>query len=71
MARARYTIKLRAGQDVTKGLRMLKKKYVRDGFFKELRDNQYYVKPSEAKIEQKKRNIINTAKKKRLRERGK
>ena len=71
MARARYMIKLRPGQDVTKGLRMLKKKYVRDGFFKELRDNQYYVKPSEAKIEQKKRNIINTAKKKRLRERGK
>ena len=70
MARPRYFIKLKPGQDVTKGLRILKKKYVRDGFFKELRDSQYYIKPSVAKIEQKKRNIINTRKKRKLKERN-
>ena len=70
MARPRYFVKLRPGQSVEKGLKILKKKYLRDGFFKELRSKQYFEKGSERKIRKAKEMRINSFKKKKLRERN-
>jgi len=44
-------------------MRVLKKKVQREGLLKELRDRQYYVKPSEKKREAKKQGIKNYRKK--------
>ena len=65
-ARPRFEIRLKPGQDVEKGLRILKKKYVRDGFFKELRMKDTFEKGSDKKIRKKKEMIANTLKKRRL-----
>ena len=40
-----YTIEVR-NNNVEKALRVLKKKLLKDGVMKELRDRQYYSKPS-------------------------
>lgn len=42
-------VALRDGEDINKALRRLKKKLERANLMKELRDRQYYVKPSEKK----------------------
>ena len=51
-----YTIEVR-NNNVEKALRVLKKKLLKDGVMKELRDRQYYQKPSFKKIEKKKESI--------------
>ena len=48
-----YTIEVR-NNNVEKALRVLKKKLLKDGVMKELRDRQYYQKPSFKKREKKK-----------------
>ena len=53
---AEYTIEVR-NNNVEKALRVLKKKLLKDGVMKELRDRQYYQKPSFKKREKKKENI--------------
>ena len=50
-----YTIEVR-NNNVEKALRVLKKKLLKDGVMKELRDRQYYQKPSFKKREKKKEN---------------
>jgi len=49
--------------NLEKAMRVLKKKVQREGLLKELRDRQYYVKPSEKKREAKKQGIKNYRKK--------
>ena len=51
-----YTIEVR-NNNVEKALRVLKKKLLKDGVMKELRDRQYYQKPAFKKREKKKENI--------------
>ena len=51
-----YTIEVR-NNNVEKALRVLKKKLLTDGVMKELRDRQYYQKPSFKKREKKKESI--------------
>ena len=51
-----YTIEVR-NNNVENALRVLKKKLLKDGVMKELRDRQYYQKPSFKKREKKKENI--------------
>ena len=51
-----YFIEVR-NNNVEKALRVLKKKLMKDGVMKELRDRQYYQKPSFKKREKKKENI--------------
>ena len=53
---ANYTIEVR-NNNVEKALRVLKKKLLKDGVMKELRDRQYFSKPSWKKREKKKENI--------------
>ena len=48
--------------NVEQALRVLKKKLQKDGRLREIKERQYYVKPSEDKREAKKRGIINTKK---------
>jgi len=43
-------------------MRVLKKKLQKDGRLRELKEREYYTKPSEKKREAKKRGIINTKK---------
>ena len=54
--------------NVEKALRVMKKKMKRDGVFQELKDRQYYQKPSEKKRLAKKRGIKRAMKARRLRE---
>jgi len=51
-----YTIEVR-NNNVEKALRVLKKKLIKDGVMKELKERQYYQKPSFKKREKKKENI--------------
>ena len=48
--------------NVEQALRVLKKKLQKDGRLREIKERQYYVKPSEDKREAKKRGIVNTKK---------
>jgi small subunit ribosomal protein S21 len=48
-----YTIEVR-NNNVEKALRVLKKKLLKDGVMKELRDRQYFQKPSFKKREARK-----------------
>ena len=50
------TIEVR-NNNVEKALRVLKKKLTKDGMMKELKQRQYYQKPSEIKREKKKEGI--------------
>ena len=49
--------------NIEQAMRVLKKKLMKDGRLKELKERQYYVKPSEDKREAKKRGIANFKKK--------
>ena len=51
-----YTIEVR-NNNVEKALRVLKKKLLKDGVMKELRDRQYYQKPYFKKREKKKESV--------------
>lgn len=52
------TVFVRDGEDISKALRKLKKKVESAGIIKELRDRQYYMKPSEKKREAKKAGLV-------------
>lgn len=54
---------LREGEDINKALRKLKKKIERAGIMKEMRDRQYYQKPSEKRRKAKKAGIARWKKK--------
>ena len=56
---------VREGEDISKVLRKLKKKVERAGIIKDLRDKQYYQKPSEKKRLAKKAGIARWKKKQR------
>ena len=62
---ANYTIEVR-NNNIEKALRVLKKKLLKDGVMKELRDRQYYSKPSLKKREKKKENIRRLKKEQKL-----
>ena len=53
---AGYTIEVR-NNNVEKALRVLKKKLIKDGVMKELKERQYYQKPSFKKREKKKESV--------------
>jgi small subunit ribosomal protein S21 len=52
--------------NVEKALRVMKKKMKRDGVFQELKDRQYYRKPSEVKRETAKQRLVNIKKAQKL-----
>ena len=54
--------------NVEKALRILKKKIKKEGLMTELRERQYYVKPSEKRRLPKKRGIARVAKERAKRE---
>ena len=56
---------VRDGEDINKALRRLKKKIENAGIFKEIRDRQYYEKPSEKRRKAKKAGIARWKKKQR------
>ena len=56
------------GNNVEKAMRVLKKKLMKDGLMKELRQRQYYEKPSLKKQRKLKENIARCKKEKRIRE---
>ena len=60
---------VRDGEDINKALRKLKKKIEQAGIIKEIRDRQYYQKPSEKRRKAKKAGIMRWKKKQRELER--
>jgi len=54
-------IKVRNG-NLEQAMRVLKRKVQKEGLIKEIRDRQYYMKPSEIRREAKKQGIKNTKK---------
>lgn len=60
---------VRDGEDISKALRKLKKKVENAGILKEIRDRQYYVKPSEKRRKAKKAGVMRWKKKQRELER--
>ncbi len=61
-----FTIEVR-NNNVEKALRVMKKKMKKEGLFQELKDRQYYQKPSFKRRETKKRRYINIKKAEKLR----
>jgi len=61
------TVQVRKG-NLEQAMRVLKKKVQKEGIVKELRDRQYYTKPSLKKREKKKEMIKNFLKKKKKEE---
>ena len=57
------------GGNVTKAMRILKKKLERDGLMQEIRRRQYYEKPSEKKLREKKQNMARVRKREKERAR--
>ena len=55
------TIEVRKG-NVEQAMRVLKRKVQKEGIVKELRERQYFEKPSEKKRRKKKENIANVKK---------
>ena len=53
--------------NVENALRVMKKKMKRDGVFQELKDRQYYRKPSEVKREKGKQRLVNIKKAEKIR----
>lgn len=62
------TIEVRRG-NVEQAMRVLKRKVQKEGIIKELRERQYYEKPSAKKRRKKKENIANVKKLKKKLER--
>ena len=58
-------VHLREGEDINRALRKLKKKIENAGLLKELRDRQYYQKPSEKRRIAKKAGIMRWKKRQR------
>ena len=61
-----FTIEVR-NNNVEKALRVMKKKMKKEGIFQELKDRQYYQKPSFKRREAKKRRYINIKKAEKIR----
>jgi small subunit ribosomal protein S21 len=61
-----FTIEVR-NNNVEKALRVMKKKMKKEGLFQELKDRQYYQKPSFKRRETKKRRYINIKKSEKIR----
>ena len=61
-----FTIEVR-NNNVEKALRVMKKKMKKEGLFQELKDRQYYLKPSFKRREAKKRRYINIKKAEKIR----
>ena len=61
-----FTIEVR-NNNVEKALRVMKKKMNKEGLFQELKDRQYYQKPSFKRRETKKRRYINIKKAEKIR----
>ena len=61
-----FTIEVR-NNNVEKALRVMKKKMKKEGLFQELKDRQYYQKPSLKRRETKKRRYINIKKAEKIR----
>tara|TARA_B100000927_G_scaffold282663_1_gene269569 strand:- start:294 stop:497 length:204 start_codon:yes stop_codon:yes gene_type:complete len=61
-----FTIEVR-NNNVEKALRVMKKKMKKEGLFQELKDRQYYQKPSFKRRETKKRRYINIKKAEKIR----
>jgi small subunit ribosomal protein S21 len=59
-------IEVRNG-NVEKALRVMKKKMKKEGVFQEIKDRQYFQKPSEKKRLAKKQRLVNIKKAERLR----
>ena len=55
------------GNNVEKAMRVLKKKLLKDGMMRELKECQYYQKPSQVKREAKKQSIRRHKKEQKLR----
>ncbi|SVE01909.1 uncharacterized protein METZ01_LOCUS454763 [marine metagenome] len=55
--------------NVVKAMRILKKKLEKDGLMQEIRQRQYYEKPSEKKLREKKQNIARCRKREKDKER--
>ena len=55
------------GNNVEKAMRVLKKKLLKDGLMRELKDRQYYSKPSLVKREARKQAVRRLKKEQRLR----
>tara|TARA_B100000530_G_scaffold4261_1_gene3585 strand:+ start:236 stop:451 length:216 start_codon:yes stop_codon:yes gene_type:complete len=62
---ANYTIEVR-NNNVEKALRVLKKKLMKDGVMRELKERQYFQKPSWKKREKKKESIRRHKKEQKL-----
>ena len=58
------------GGNVTKAMRILKNKLERDGLMQEIRRRQYYEKPSEKKLREKKQNMARVRKREKERARN-
>ena len=63
-----FEVQVRGG-NVTKAMRILKKKLESDGLMQEIRRRQYYEKPSEKKIREKKQNMARVRKREKERAR--
>ena len=61
-----FTIEVR-NNNVEKALRVMKKTMKKEGLFQELKDRQYYQKPSFKRREAKKRRYINIKKAEKIR----
>ena len=57
------------GGNVVKAMRILKKKLEKDGLMQEIRRRQYYEKPSEKKLREKKQNMARVRKREKDKER--
>ena len=68
MNKLSITIEVRRG-NVEQAMRVLKRKVQKEGIIKELRERQYYEKPSAKKRRKKKENIANVKKLKKKLER--
>ena len=55
------------GNNVEKAIRVLKKKLLRDGLMRDLKERQYYTKPSDERKEAKKQAIRRFKKEQKLR----
>lgn len=64
-----FTVKV-VGDQLEKALKKMKSKSIKYGLVKEMRQRRYFEKGSDKKIRKMKEMIVNTKKKKRLRERN-
>jgi len=55
--------------NVEKALRQLKRKLLKDGIMRTLKEKQYYEKPSDKRVRKQKENVKRALKAKKLRER--